>query len=172
MRRRRGDGLVIAIDGHEIPVVVSNDGEFWAEWEGDSYKSTTFKGLRAKLVPFVKGDAKRVEIPAWLRDYSGEFTAVMLIGIHSGNGNALYLDGEGKTHQESAYQRGRFYRVLTIAELRAHERLQGNIKAAENELSAWLRKRAIIAGDVIRTRLGLPIVEDRNRHGWLDDDDK
>lgn len=57
-RRRRGGGgfntsagkgLAIEIGEHRIPVTVTSVGEFWAEWESDSYHSNTYAGLRSKL---------------------------------------------------------------------------------------------------------------------------
>src|SRR5688572_23379728 len=96
---RTREQLVMEIGKHRIPVVVDSQGLFWAEWEGDSFRSESFKGLRVKLLPKVREDAKRCELPALRRAYSDEWEEITLVGIHADNGNVLYLDKEGKTHQ-------------------------------------------------------------------------
>jgi len=60
-----GEQLAITIGGHVLPVVVSSEGEFYAEWEASTYHSTTFKGLRAKLL---RAKAAEEALAAWLKD--------------------------------------------------------------------------------------------------------
>lgn len=154
MVRTARDQLVLEIGDEKIPVVVSHDGEFWAEWEGDSYKSTTFKGLREKLLPLVRVDLKRCAIPAMLKSYDDDFRPITLVGIHASNGNALYLDADGKTHQTGKYS-GRVYRPLTPAELHEFARLTKQVKLAERRVRDWLKPRAIAPGAEVRKALGL-----------------
>lgn len=143
------------IGRHKIPVTVDSEGVFWAEWEGESYRSETFKGLRVKLLPKVRDDLKRCEIPALLRGYSGEWEEILLVGIHADNGNVLYTDSERKTRQLSRRDR-RVFRPLTPAELRECTRLEKRVELARSVLNAWLKERAIEPGKAVRARLGLP----------------
>lgn len=161
-------GLVIDIGRHTIPVVVSNEGLFWAEWEGDSYRSTTYKGLRVALLPKVREDAKRCSVPALVRDYNGRWSPITLIGIHADNGNVLYLDEEGKTCQLSRRDR-RILRPLTPAERRAHSQLVAKIKRAERTLNDWLKQRSLEPGKAVRQAIGLPA--EPRRDDPIDDDE-
>ncbi len=164
-------GLKIQLGEWDIPVVIDDNGEFWAEWEGDSYQSTTFKGLRAKLLPVVRLDLKRVEIPALIRS-GGEWEPITLVGLHAGNDNALYLDAKGATHQVRAYGTGDIYPVLSPRDRAEHARLMDESKRASKKLNDWLTKRVLKPGAVIRTKLGLPPEPPKKRSRWDIDDDE
>ena len=164
MRRRRrawnlSNTLTLEIEPHSLPVRVSADGTFWCDWEADSYSATSFAALRTKMLPKVRGDLKRCRVPVFLRGYSDEWKFVTLIGIHAANGNVLYLDSEGKTHQESA-RSNRFYPVLTKEELSECRQLEADIKAAERRLKKWLDRRRILAGNIVRKAIGLALDTD------------
>lgn len=158
----------MTIGKNEIPVVVDHCGLFWAEWEGDSFRSETFKGLRVKMLPMVREDSKRCELPALIRSYSDEWEHVTLIGIHADNGNVLYIDGDGKTRQLSRRDK-RVFRPLTPPEFREHDRLRGKVKAAQNVLNDWLKQRVMEPGKAVRQAIGLPA--EPNRDDPIDEDD-
>jgi hypothetical protein len=172
MRRRAGvsDQLKQVIGKHEIPVVVSSDGEFWAEWEGTSFRSTTFKGLRAKLLPKVRDDAKRCEVPAWRLSYhEGEaWEKITLIGLHGDNGNVLYTDSEGKTSQLGRLD-GRVYRPLSGHEQQVHGALVKQVGVAQTALKKWLKTKKLEPGAAVRKAIGLPVDK---RDDEFDDDDE
>lgn len=151
----RQSGLSMEIGKHTIPVVVDSLGVFWAEWEGDSVKSETFKGLRTKLLPLVRVDAKRCELPALLRSYGGEWEEITLVGIHGDNGNVLYIDSKGKTCQLSRRDR-RVFRILRPVELRECRRMEQGIDRAREGLNAWLKQRVMEPGKAVRKAIGLP----------------
>lgn len=160
--------LVLDIQGNQISVVVDGTGTFWAEWEGDTFRSETFKGLRAKMLPKVRTDLKRCELPALRRAYSDEWEEITLIGIHADNGNVLYRDADEKTHQVGRRD-NRIYRPLTKMELREHDRLVARVKVAQGALNAWLKARVLYPGAAVRKVLGLPA--EKNRDEPLDDDE-
>jgi hypothetical protein len=165
---RNKERLIIDIQGKQIPVMVDSTGVFWAEWEGDSFRSETFKGLRVKLLPKVRVDAKRCERPAMLRSYGGEWEYITLVGIHGDNGNVLYTDAERKTHQLSRRDR-RVFRVLSDAELRELKKLEAAVDAARDKVNAWLKPRLMEPGKVVRQAIGLP--PEKNRDEPIDDND-
>lgn len=160
-------GLVIEIGKHAIDVVVDSTGDFWAEWEGSSFRASTFKGLRVKLLPKVREDAKRCELPALLSGYGKGWQEITLIGIHGDNGNVLYRDGDGKTLQLGRRDH-RVYRVLSASERAACRRLEGRIRQAERALQEWLKPRRLEPGKIVRQAIGLP--PDPRRDERLDDD--
>lgn len=152
----------IKIGQHTIPVGVSWDGMFTADWEAETHKSTTYSGLRAKLLPLVREDLKRCHVAAFFRGYGDDWKFITLIGIHAGNNNVLYVDSEGATHQESAHSR-HVYRVLSKEELAECAALEADIKAASKRLSVWLKKRSIHAGNTVRRAIGMPIEPPKKR---------
>lgn len=152
----------IKIGQHTIAVRVSWDGMFTADWEAETHKSTTYSGLRAKLLPLVRGDLKRCHVAAFFRGYGAGWKFITLIGIHAGNDNVLYVDADGETHQESAHS-PRVFRVLSKDELAQCAKLEADIKAAETRLSLWLKRRAIHAGNTVRKAIGMPIEPPKTR---------
>lgn len=153
--------LEMTIGRHTLPVVVQHDGVFWAEWEGESYRSESFKGLRTKLLPKVRDDAKRCELPALLRDYADDWQEIWLIGIHADNGNVLYRDATGKTHQLGRRDR-RVYRLIPPAEMAGHDALVAQVQAAQTALNRWLKTRVLLPGAAVRKAIGLPVETDRD----------
>lgn len=152
--KRRSD-IIIEIAGHELPVVVTSDGVFWAEWEGESYKATTLKGLRVKLLPKVRTDTKRCEVPALYKSYGDTFEPITLIGLHADNGNVLYRDKEGKTSQVGR-RAITVYRPLNKAERNVYAALRQKVQRAERAVDSWLKARRIEPGKMVRAALGLP----------------
>ncbi len=168
---RQKTGLVIEIGEWTIPVVVNDDGEFWCEWEGDSYHSTTFKGLRAKLMPVARVDIKRVEIPALQHWHADEWEPITLVGIHASNGNTLFVNSKGETHQVRSFSKHSIFQVLTAAERREHAKLYAAERKADRELAEWRKKKALKPGRVIREKLGLPPEPPKDKSRWSSDDD-
>lgn len=163
-------GLMMEIGKHKIPVTVDSSGTFWAEWEGDSFRSETFKGLRVKLLPKVRDDAKRCEIVVTLVSYSDDAEDVTLVGIHGSNGNVLYLDKEGKTQQlgRRATTVHRHFTKRDRETLRRHNAL---VKMAEKRRRDWLKSMRVEPGNLVRKAIGLP-PEDNSRftREWDDDE--
>lgn len=160
--------LEFSADGHTVAVsvTVTSQGIFWAEWENESYQSESLKGLRVKLLKVVRPEAKRVEIPVLELNYDGDFRPITLIGLHAGNGNVLYLDGEGKT-QQSRYSE-RTFKVLTEDEMAEYRRLQADVATAGAARIAWLQARRVHAGNAIRKAMGLKLEKVEKKAG--DDD--
>lgn len=106
----------------------------------------------------MRDDLKRCSIAAFYRDYSDGWKFITLIGIHAGNDNVLYVDSDGKTHQESGRSQ-RIYRVLTQAEIAECRKIEDRIKVEEKKLAAWLKKRSLNAVAEVRKAIGLPAVK-------------
>lgn len=170
MKNGMNKGLEMVIGAHTIPVVVSSEGVFWAEWDGDSVRSETFKGLRAKLLPKVRTDAKRCAVPALLREYAADWTPITLIGLHADNGNVLYRGADETTKQLSRRDR-RIYRPLSPAELTAHAQLLAVVATAQGVLNRWLKKRVLLPGAAVRKAIGLPADPDRDRDDRVDEEE-
>lgn len=169
MARVRPEGLNIQIGRHTLPVTVTGEGIFWCEWEGTGYSSGTFKGLRAKMLPLVRDDLKRCEVPALMENYNNTLERITLIGIHASNGNVLYLDADGKTHQEGG-RSDRVFHVLTGQEQARRRLLIAEVKKAERRLREWKKAHRMVAVKAVCEKLGIPLPE-RERNRWRNDDD-
>lgn len=146
--------LRMEIAGHTLEVTVRDDGEFWAEWEDTPYRSYSFSTLRRELTKVVRVDLKRCRVPMMLIGYRIEDPEpIVLIGLHAGNNNLLYEDGEGKVQQERS--RARCIRMATPAELKELAKLKAFVKAAEDDVKAWIDARRVDPLREIYLALGL-----------------
>lgn len=158
------------INGVTVEIRVDDDGQFQARVAGEWLTADTLKGLEAQLAKTLKRAKIKVAIPATMLGVqkSTHFAArgsrvsgngtrdILLVGIHSGNGNLLIRDDvEGSAvEQVTGFRQGNdIVRRLTKEEAATYTRLQKEKQAAESAAYDFEKRVKVDAEKLIRAAI-------------------
>jgi len=144
----------IDVKGKKFQTSISDEGEFFAEYDHEQIRAESLKQLTSKLASRIK-KSKRVAIPicmwekeSW-NDEPGKIRTGTIIGIHGSNDNILVkFDDEQKSEQISY---GDFFDPADADELK---RLAEAVNDADQAFDEFKKRREIDAKEKVREALG------------------
>lgn len=136
----------ISIDGAKIDVLVKENGNFTARYDGELFETSSLKSLQERLKKHIRTN-RRIDIPVTLleEDYHDKLVVkqVRLMGMQSRTGNILYKEEKtGETHQDRGYHNS-FYRRMTPEEIQQLFSLRAAVRAAKEALDAFMESRQV-----------------------------
>jgi len=144
----------IDVKGKKFQVSISDEGNFFAEYEHEQISAVSLKQLTDKLASRIKR-SKRVAIPicmwqneSW-SDRPGRIRTGTIIGIHGSNNNLLVKFDDEKTSEQVGY--GDFFDPSDAAKLKT---LAEALNAAEAAFDEFKKEHEIDAKAKVREALG------------------
>lgn len=146
----------VEVKGKTFHCSVSDEGEFFADFDGEQVRAESLKQLTEKLAERIK-KSKRVNIPfclwesaSWRDDGPGHLRTGVILGIHGSNDNILAkFDDEARSQQLS---RGSgFFEPSAGEELK---RLEQAAADAQNALESFKKKHQFNAHERVCEILG------------------
>lgn len=144
----------IEVKGKKFEVSVSDEGAFFAEFDGEQIKADSLKQLTDKLAGrIVRSNRVNIPICMWEKqswnDKPGKVRTGVILGIHGSNDNILVkFDDEAKSEQVSY---GDFFDPKDAAELK---RVCDALAAAEEAFETFKKEHEIDAREKVRELLG------------------
>jgi hypothetical protein len=152
----------VEIDGRTIDVDVDDDGEFYANVDGDRYTAPALKVLIERLRKHIRSYG-RISVPVtrletgWRADNKVEIEHLDLVGVHASNRNLLIRTVTGNQGRrtkvgETTQHRGSgdLYRRLTDTEVKTIRAMYERKQRIEKEIDEWLEVRRVDGQTLVR----------------------